>query len=39
VPWILQQYEDNRGTRPVEEFLESLEESDRGVVKAKLFYL
>ena len=39
MPWILQQYEDNRGTRPVEEFLESLEESDRGVVKAKLFYL
>lgn len=39
MPWILQQYEDGRGGRPVEEFLESLSESDRGAVKAKLFYL
>jgi phage-related protein len=39
MPWTLQQYEDNRGRRPVEEFLESLAESERAVVKAKFFYL
>ncbi|SRR5258706_10999780 len=37
--WTLQQYEDNRGARPVEEFLVTLAESERAVVKAKLFYL
>ncbi len=39
MPWILQQYEDSRGGRPVEKFLESLGEADRGAVKAKLVYL
>ncbi len=39
MPWILQQYEDGRGNRPVEKFLESLGEGDRGSVKAKLVYL
>ncbi len=39
MPWVLQQYEDSGGTRSVEEFLESLSESDRGTVKAKLFFL
>ncbi len=37
--WALQQYEDSRGDHPVEEFLASLSENDRGAVKAKLFYL
>ncbi len=39
MPWILQQYENSRGDRPVEDFLESLGEADRGGVKAKLVYL
>ena len=39
MPWTLQQYEDSRGARPIEDFLESLSETDRAVVKAKLFYL
>ena len=39
MPWTLRHYEDNRGAHPVGEFLESLTESDRAVVKAKLFYL
>ena len=39
MPWILQQYEDSRGDRPVGKFLESLAEADRGAVKAKLVYL
>lgn len=39
MPWLLQQYSDARGTRPIEVFLESLPDSDRGPVKAKLFYL
>jgi len=37
--WTLQQYEDNRGARPVSDFVESLTESDRAIVKAKLAYL
>jgi phage-related protein len=37
--WTLQQYEDSRGKRPVEEFLVLLSEDDRGAVKAKLSYL
>jgi phage-related protein len=37
--WTLQQYEDNRGMRPVGDFVESLTESDRAIVKAKLAYL
>jgi phage-related protein len=39
VSWSLQQYEDGRGNRPVEEFLAALSDDDRGAVKAKLFYL
>jgi phage-related protein len=37
--WTLQQYEDNRGSRPVGDFVETLTESDRAIVKAKLAYL
>ena len=37
--WTLQQYEDNRGARPVGDFVESLTDSDRAIVKAKLAYL
>lgn len=37
--WVVQQYEDPRGERPVEKFLGSLPEHDRGTIKAKLFYL
>ena len=32
MPWTLQQYEDNRGMRPVGDFVESLTESDRAIV-------
>jgi phage-related protein len=39
MPWTLQQYEDNRGARPVEDFMETLNETERAVVKAKLFHL
>ena len=39
MPWVLQQYQDRRGDRPVEKFLNSLPENDRGTVKAKLHYL
>lgn len=39
MPWTLQQYEDNRGSRPVVDFIESLAESDRAIVKAKLAFL
>jgi phage-related protein len=35
----LQQYEDVRGERTVEKFLNSLPENDRGTIKAKLHYL
>lgn len=37
--WSLQQYQDSRGSRPVEAFLEALSETERAAVKAKLFYL
>lgn len=39
MPWTLQQFQDRRGARPVEEFLATLSETERAVVKAKLFYL
>ena len=39
MPWMLQQYEDSRGSRPVEEFIGALGETERAVVKAKLVYL
>jgi len=39
MPWTLQQYEDSRGSRPLEEFIGALSESERAVVKAKLVYL
>jgi hypothetical protein len=39
MPWTLQQYEDNRGLRPVNEFIESLTDTDRAIVKAKLAFL
>jgi phage-related protein len=37
--WSLQLYEDNRGMRPVGDFVVSLTESDRAIVKAKFAYL
>ena len=39
MPWTLQQYEDNRGVRPVNGFIESLTETDRAIIKAKLAFL
>ena len=39
MPWTLEQYEDYRGGRPVGDFVESLSESDRAIVKAKLAFL
>lgn len=39
MPWTLQQYEDNRGLLPVNEFIDSLTETDRAIVKAKLTFL
>jgi len=39
MPWTLQQYEDNRGLRPVNDFIESLTEADRAIVKVKLAFL
>jgi len=39
MPWTVQQYEDARGIRPVGDFIESLIESDRAIVKAKLAFL
>ncbi len=39
MPWALQQFEDSRGALPIEDFLGSLSETDRAVVKAKLHYL
>ncbi len=37
--WVLQQYEDSRGFRPVEKFLETLPLEGRAVLKARLYYL
>lgn len=39
MPWTLQQYEDNRGSHPVGDFIEALTETDRAIVKAKLAFL
>ena len=37
--WTLYQYEDNRGLRPVNDFIESVTETDRAIIKAKLALL